>query len=209
VKNRNENEIKKYNTVLSVDPRTSKLVLEGSSTALFSHLFHNINNINLNNDTPEDSSIHQNESGQLNNTILVSYNYKKALIELFGIVIFGLPAIFALVYAIILLYKCLCSKNYEEWRRSWTTSSIKRQYKIVHRSQPNNRRKKRQSDDEDDDRGNRANSSTASSSTEDEDEDDEESSEIDEIAKSKSDRAKKKQSDCENNGRNFDKIFCF
>ena len=31
-----------------------------------------------------------------------------------------------------LFYKCLCSKQYEEWRQTWSTSNIKRQYKKIH-----------------------------------------------------------------------------
>jgi len=31
-----------------------------------------------------------------------------------------------------LFYKCLCSKSYEEWLKTWSTSNIKRQYKKIH-----------------------------------------------------------------------------
>jgi hypothetical protein len=36
------------------------------------------------------------------------------------------------VYLVILFYKCLCSKNYEQWRRTWSTVNIKRQYDLIH-----------------------------------------------------------------------------
>ena len=36
------------------------------------------------------------------------------------------------VYIVILFYKCLCSKNYEQWRRKWSTVNIKRQYNLIH-----------------------------------------------------------------------------
>lgn len=61
-----------------------------------------------------------------------SSQFSSALFELFIIVILGIPTIFTVVYLFTMLYKCLCSKKYEEWRRTWSTSYIKRQYKIMH-----------------------------------------------------------------------------
>jgi hypothetical protein len=63
--------------------------------------------------------------------------YKSAVFELVGIVVLGIPTIFLLVYFSIFLYflvfyKFLCSTKYIEWRKSWSTSHIKRQYEIIH-----------------------------------------------------------------------------
>lgn len=165
-RNQNQEEIKKYRTHVNFDPRTSRLILEAndddtsdSTTPLFTHLFPSLNSIE------KDGlrrSFGSNETSTIREENLDDrpYNYKRALMELFGIVVLGLPVIFVLVYSIILLYKCLCSKNYEEWRRRWTTSSIKRTYRIVHGRRSKSalktrkKRKKRRngsSGDEDDD----------------------------------------------------------
>ena len=72
--------------------------------------------------------------------------FKRAIFELVGIVILGIPTIVMAVYLCILFYKCLCSKRYEEWRQAWSTSNIKRQYKKMHDS----------SEDEDGDADSRA-----------------------------------------------------
>lgn len=129
LKYRNENEIKKYNSLLNYDPESSAFVFNGDS--IFSQLYDQSNEKIFKDYFPRNETL----SG-LNETVM---SYKTALMELFGIVIFGLPAIFVIVYALILLYKCLCSRNYEQWRRSWGTSNIKRQYKMMHsRTKSNN-----------------------------------------------------------------------
>lgn len=82
--------------------------------------------------------------------------FKNAIFELVGIVILGIPTIFFILYLLTVFYKCLCSKKYEEWRRTWSTKSIKRQYKKIH-SRPANlnakyqKCKKKNSDYEDSD----------------------------------------------------------
>jgi hypothetical protein len=184
---RNENEIKKYNTHLSIDSKTSRLIIEGSSSTLFD-LF------NLDNNSSETSSVDNNNNDNIdvnvnvnvNSTAFQTYNYKQALLELFGIVVFGLPAIFSIVYAVIFLYKCFCSKNYEEWRSSWTTTSIKRQYYIMHKQKSRSKKlasrrvllsKGKYNDNENSKHWNQEiidnNSSSVNSSNSSEDEDDE------------------------------------
>lgn len=44
----------------------------------------------------------------------------------------GIPTIILVVYLSFLFYKCLCSKKYEQWRRTWSTVNIKRQYDLIH-----------------------------------------------------------------------------
>ena len=112
LKYRNLNEIQRYSTEITNE---TELKFNFDSNK-YHHVSSNMSLINQIN-------------GESSQYIL---NYKTALFELFGIVVFGIPTILLVVYLTILFYKCLCSKNYEQWRKSWSTSSIKRQYKIIH-----------------------------------------------------------------------------
>jgi hypothetical protein len=112
VKYRNVKETQKYSSVITNDDDDDESF--------------NVNNNN---------KYHQhNKTQSISTTVEYSLilSYKRALNELFGIVVFGIPTILIVVYLTILFYKCLCSKNYEQWRRSWSTSNIKEQYKIIH-----------------------------------------------------------------------------
>ncbi len=40
--------------------------------------------------------------------------------ELLLACIFGICSVFFLLYAVTILYKCVCSRNYAEWRSSWS-----------------------------------------------------------------------------------------
>lgn len=112
LKYRNQNEIKNYNSVLTVDDE----------------LRFRLENLNESDKVYHDFKFKLDE--QQNSTD--SQSYRSALVELIGIVILGIPTIILVVYLLIVLYKCLCSKKYEIWRKKWSTSSIKRQYKIIH-----------------------------------------------------------------------------
>lgn len=166
IKYRNEDELKKYShSVLSAQ--------RPSSDTGFNQLIMDELNQNRNETLPETES-----------------NYRSALVELFGIVVFGLPAIVATVYMLILLYKCLCSRNYEHWRRSWSTSNIKRQYKMIHHKKKRHRRRRRDNSDS----SSMGSSTSATDSSEYSDclsEEDEHSSDAD----ARHRRAKKKHSD--------------
>ncbi|CAL4090197.1 unnamed protein product, partial [Meganyctiphanes norvegica] len=39
--------------------------------------------------------------------------------ELFITAVFLIPALFTLIYGMVALYRCICSRNYAEWRASW------------------------------------------------------------------------------------------
>ena len=116
LKFRNKNEINKHNSIISLDD-SLKFSLSSNNNKLDNEFYYN----SLNNNSTLYSSIETNR---------LSYQY--ALFELIGIVIFGIPTIIVLVYFSILFYRCLCSRNYEQWRKTWSTSNIKRQYKIIH-----------------------------------------------------------------------------
>ena len=105
---RNLNEIKNYNTVIAIDSE---------------HRF-NFKTNNL-----DTTSKNKTSSSDTNENSLV---YRSALFELITIVVLGIPTIFLVVYLVILFYKCLCSKEYERWRKYWSTTNIKRQYKMIH-----------------------------------------------------------------------------
>lgn len=111
LKFRNMNEINKYNSFITVD-NESKFLLENdnySTIGKVNHLF--AERINAESDR----------------------QVKSAVFELMAIVVFGIPAIFTIVYLLAILYKFLCSKNYEEWRKTWSTSNIRQKYKLIHR----------------------------------------------------------------------------
>jgi hypothetical protein len=63
---------------------------------------------------------------------LLTNHLKAAIYELALVVLLGIPIIILFVYVIIVLYKCLCSNKYEMWRRTWSTSNIKKQYDKIH-----------------------------------------------------------------------------
>jgi hypothetical protein len=113
LKYRNPNEIQKYDSIITQENDTRLNFNEIKYEHSESNISISISKIN-------DLKLEENT------------NYKTALFELFGIVVFGIPTIFLVVYVAILFYKCLCSKNYEQWRNSWSTSNIKRQYKMIH-----------------------------------------------------------------------------
>lgn len=136
LKFRNVEEIRKYNSVLSMDNQ-SKLILENISESSLN--FKDTNSIKL--DSEQNKSL------------------SSALVELVSIVILGIPTIFLIVYILTLLYKFLCSKKYEEWSRSWSTSNIKKQYKIIHSKQ----NRSQESDDSDFDEDQQSKSSSESS----------------------------------------------
>lgn len=71
-------------------------------------------------------------------TKLTSNLVTNAILELILILIFGFPAMVFLVYFIIIVYKCLCSQKYEQWRKKWSTQSIKRHYFSIHGIKPSN-----------------------------------------------------------------------
>ena len=80
-----------------------------------------------------------------------------ALFELFLIAIFGIPVIIIFVYFLTLLYKCLCSKNYNQWRQTWSTSNIRRQYNRIHKryySTSNNQNEEEEDEEEVEDEDN-------------------------------------------------------
>ena len=60
------------------------------------------------------------------------YLFKSALYELISIVILGIPTIVFIVYLSVVLYKCLCNRDYERWKKSWSTANIKREYQRIH-----------------------------------------------------------------------------
>ncbi|CAF0771596.1 unnamed protein product [Brachionus calyciflorus] len=125
LKYRNKNEIKNYDSFISIDNESSKFVLENSNDSTIGnidHLFKEKSN---------------NQDGEV----------KYAVYELMAIVIFGIPIIFLFVYLLTMLYKFLCSKNYEEWRKSWSTSTIRQKYKLIHSK--SNRKKSKSINDSD------------------------------------------------------------
>lgn len=100
-KSRNQNEIKKYNSIL-----LAKL---------------------------DDNQYEQQQfNSKANITVEDEVSVRWALYELIGIVILGIPTIYFIVYLFTLIYKFLCTKNYEQWRKTWSTANIKRQYKRIH-----------------------------------------------------------------------------
>jgi hypothetical protein len=103
LKHRNLNEIKQYNPIWPLN-----------------HLQVNNSNNLFEQETSENFKVEDN--------VL----FRWALFELIGIVVLGIPTIYFIVYLLTLFYKCLCSKKYEQWRKSWSTANIKRQYKKIH-----------------------------------------------------------------------------
>ena len=108
LKYRNENEIKKYDSLLfNFDDEKS---INGSQ--------------NLSNQEKQFTTQNMTVQGRL--------LFRWAVYELAGIVILGIPTIYFIVYLFTLVYKCLCSRKYEQWRKTWSTANIKRQYKKIH-----------------------------------------------------------------------------
>jgi hypothetical protein len=105
---RNLNEIKNYNTVIAID---------------------NEHRFNFKTNNLDTTSMNKTSSSDTNENSLV---YRSALFELITIVVLGIPTILLVVYLVILFYKCLCSTKYEKWRKYWSTTNIKRQYKMIH-----------------------------------------------------------------------------
>lgn len=111
LKFRNRDEIKNYNSFIYVD-NESNFVLENSNYSMIGKINH---------------LFKESHKNQTNGKV------KSAVFELMAIVVFGIPAIFIIVYLLTVLYKFLCSKNYEEWRKTWSTSNIRQKYKLIHR----------------------------------------------------------------------------
>lgn len=132
LKYRNRHEIKSQNSFLVMH---NNEIFVNNSNSNRQNSNQKATEINLN-ERLEKMNLDEDLSGTAKKEV-ESVFIKWAIFELVGIVVLGIPTIFVFLYLMTLFYKCLCSKRYEEWRKSWSTSSIKRQYKKIHRGTVN------------------------------------------------------------------------
>ena len=69
--------------------------------------------LELSDEESEEDVIDQDEAMELNPFVPTSPG------ELFLAIVFAIPSVFFLLYTILIIYRCVCSRNYAEWRSSW------------------------------------------------------------------------------------------
>lgn len=71
--------------------------------------------VDIDDDTDDVDDMHMEEAPELGTFVPTTPG------ELFLIALLSLPSLTFLTYCVMALYKCLCSRNYAEWRASWNS----------------------------------------------------------------------------------------